>query len=169
MSQHPEPKTPAHVWREMNPAQRLVAAQALWADEESGAQQADAVQALARRLRFRPQSVLRLSPDKLAHHLASLHAVSDSLAGRALVVYHLVAQRPMLEAFLDHVGVAHDHGVIADSPGQAPELARLRAAAAALLERFPAADVRVYLDTLAAQDPDMWGALAPIAAEIAVS
>ena len=169
MSQQSDPKTPAHVWRDMTPGQRLVAAQALWADEDSGAQQADAVHAVARQLRFRPQSVLRLAPDKLARHLASLHTVSESLASRALVVYHLAAQRPMLEAFLDHVGVAHDHGVIADSPKPAPEPARLREAATALLERFPAVDVRVYLDTLAAQDPDMWGALAPIAAEIAVS
>jgi hypothetical protein len=169
VSQHPESKTPSHVWREMTPGQRVLAAQALLADEDSGTQQADAVQAIARQLRFRPQSVLRLAPEKLARHLASLRTVSETLASRALVVYHLVSQRPMLEAFLDHVGVTHDHGLIADSLKEAPDPARLRAAAAALLERFPAADVRVYLDTLAAQDPDVWGALAPIAAEIAPS
>lgn len=161
------PVTPQQVWREMSSEQRLAAARAFWADEDSGPQQAEAIQALARQLRFRPQSLLRLSPDKLARHLAALRAISEPLAGRALVAYHLAGQRPMLEAFLTHLGVPNEHGVIKDGPTEPPGEDRLRAAAAALVERFPAADVRVYLLTLAAQDPDVWGPLAPIAGAIA--
>ena len=162
MSQHETSMTPAHIWREMTPEQRLAAAVALWSDADSLHQQAEAVQAIARQLRFRPQSVLRLAPEKRAWHLASVRVVSESLASRALVVYHLETKRPMLEAFLDSLGIAHERGVIADGAKGAPDEARLRDAAAALLASFPPADVRVYLQTLAAQDPDTWGPLGPI-------
>ena len=166
MSQHAESLTPARIWREMTPDQRLAAAEALWADADSVPQQAEAVQAIARQLRFRPQSVLKLPPGKRAHHLASLRTVPESLASRALVVYHLAAQRPMLEAFLDGLGIAHEQGLIAEGAKAAPDAARLREAAAALLDRFPAADVRIYLHTLAVQDPATWGPLGPIASEL---
>ncbi len=167
MSSNAGPMTLSRIWREMSPEQRLAAAGALWADEDSVPQQVEAVRAIADHLRSRPQTVVKLPPDRLARHLASIRTVPASLAGRALVAYHLATRRPMLAAFLDHVGVAHEEGLIADSPAQAPDEARLRAAASALVEQFPAADVRVYLFTLAAQDPDMWGALGPIAEEIA--
>lgn len=160
------PLTPAQIWRDMTADERLAAAQALWSDPDSSPQQADALQAIARQLRFRPRSVLKLTPERLAHHLAALRAVSESLASRALVVYHLTSQRPMLEAFLDHLGVAHEQGLIAESSKPLPDADRLREAVAALLTRFPAADIRIYLHTLAAQDPETWGALVPIASEL---
>ena len=105
MSQHEAPMTPAHIWREMTAEQRLAAAAALWSDEDSMHQQAEAVHAIARQLHFRPQSVVKLAPEKLARHLAALRTVPESLASRALVVYHLTTQRPMLEAFLDTLGL----------------------------------------------------------------
>jgi hypothetical protein len=166
VSHSQEPITFNRIWREMAPDRRLLAAQAMWADEESGRQQADAVQAIARQLRFRPQSVLRLDPSRLARHLASLRTVSESLAARMLVVYHLASQRPMLEAFLNSLGVAHAGGMITASPQQPPEPARLREAVTLLLAGFPAEDVRVYVQTLVVQDPDVWGALGPIATEL---
>ena len=166
MRQDDTPVTAAHVWREMTPEQRLAAAGALWSDADSVHQQAEAVQAIARQLRFRPQSVLKLAPEKRARHLASLRAVSESLASRALVVYHLAAKRPMLEAFLDSLGIAHEEGLIAEGAKDAPGESRLREAAAALLVAFPPADVRVYLLTLAAQDPETWGPLGPIVRDL---
>ena len=164
MSQDDTPMTPAHIWREMTPEQRLLAAGALWADSDSLSQQAEAVQAIARHLHFRPQSVLKLAPEKRARHLAAVRLVSESLASRALVVYHLAAKRPMLEAFLGALGIAHENGIIAEGAKDRPEEARLREAAADLLAAFPPADVRIYLLTLAAQDPDTWGPLGPIVA-----
>jgi hypothetical protein len=158
--------TPAHIWREMTAEQRLSAAAALWSDGDSTPQQAEAVHAVARQLHFRPQSVVRLAPEKLARHLASLRTVSESLASRALVVYHLTTQRPMLEAFLDTLGIAHENGLIAEGAKAVPEGPALREAAASLLAAFPAADVRVYLQTLAAQDPETWGPLGPIVSEL---
>jgi hypothetical protein len=158
--------TPAHIWREMTAEQRLAAAGALWSDADSVPQQVEAVQAVARQLRFRPQSVLKLSPDKRARHLAAIRVVPESMASRALVVYHLTTQRPMLEAFLDSLGIAHEGGLIADGAKASPDAARLREAAAALLAAFPPADVRIYLLTLAAQDPATWDALLPIVSEL---
>jgi hypothetical protein len=158
--------TPAHIWREMTAEQRLAAADALWSDSDSVQQQVEAVQAIAWQLHFRPQSVLKLAPEKRARHLAALRTVPESLASRALVVYHLVSRRPMLEAFLDRLGIAHENGLITEGAKDAPDEPALREAAAALLAAFPAADVRVYLLTLAAQDPGTWGPLGPIASEL---
>jgi hypothetical protein len=166
VSQPEAPSTPAHIWREMTPEQRLAAASALWSDPDSVQQQIEAVQAIARQLRFRPQSVLKLAPEKRARHLASLRLVPESLASRALVVYHLTARMPMLAAFLDSLGIAHENGLIAEGAKAAPEESRLRAAAASLLAGFPASDVRVYLLTLAVQDPATWGALVPMVGEL---
>jgi hypothetical protein len=169
VSHQEAPMTPAHIWREMTAEQRLAAADALWSDSDSVPQQAEAVQAIARQLRFRPQSVLKLAPEKRARHLAALRTVPESLASRALVVYHLTSRRPMLEAFLDSLGIAHEEGLIAEGSKDAPDTPKLRDAAAALLAAFPAADVRVYLLTLAAQDPATWGPLGPLVSELVPS
>ena len=48
-------------------------------------------------------------------------------------------------------------------PWLKPDPAALREAAAALATEFPPAAVRLYLRTLAAQDPETWSALAEIA------
>ena len=150
----------------MTAEQRLTAASALWSDSDSVPQQAEAVQAIARQLRFRPQSVLKLGPEKLARHLAALRTVSESLASRALVVYHLTSRRPMLEAFLDSLGIEHEDGLIGEGEKDAPDAAKLHEAAVALLAAYPAADVRVYLLTLAAQDPDTWAPVEAIVSEL---
>ena len=154
--------TPALIWREMSAAQRIAAAEPFWADEDSVPQQVEAVQVIARQLHFRPQSVVKLAPEKLARHLASVHTVSESLAGRLLVVYHLSRQRPLLEAFLDHLGIAHQQGLIAEDGAHTPAADALQAAVDALRGGFPAQDVRLYLRTLAAQDPETWSGLEPI-------
>jgi hypothetical protein len=113
--------------------------------------------------------VLKLSPEKRARHLASLRLVPESLASRALVVYHLTARKPMLVAFLDQLGIEHEGGLISEGAKNVPEESRLRAASASLLAGFPAADVRIYLLTLAVQDPVTWGALIPIVSELVPS
>jgi len=46
--------------------------------------------------------------------------VPESLASRALVVYHLASRRPMLEAFLDSLGIAHENGLIAEGAKDSP-------------------------------------------------
>ncbi|MCX6538130.1 MAG: hypothetical protein NT151_04235 [Acidobacteria bacterium] len=166
MTNEAAPLGPARLWRDLTIDQRVALSAALWADEESVPQQVEAVQLIARQLRFRPQSVLTEPVEKRIRQLANLHTVSESVANRALVVYHLGSQRPMLEAFLTRLGISHEHGMIADIPVTAPDPAALRDAANALATEFPADSVRLYFRTLAAQDPETWGALAGITTEI---
>ncbi len=143
----------------MTPEQRAAAARAFWLDGDSLAQQAEAVTFLARQLRFRPQSILSQSDERRAKQLAMQPKPPDAVIGRALVVYHLTVQRPLLVAFLDHLAIKHENGLIAGELDAPPSAAAMEAAAAAVAAAYPAGDVRLYLGTLAVQDPDTWGGL----------
>jgi hypothetical protein len=81
------------------------------------------------------------------------------MAARLLVLYHLAEQRPMIAAFLDALGIAHNNGLIQDGSDVTPDPAKLGPAVAALAGAYPAADVSIYLDTLRCHDPRTWGAL----------
>ena len=107
-----EEMRPARLWRLMPLEQRVSAAASFWQDEQAALEQAEAVALIARHIKFRPKSVLALPVEKKAKHLASLAQVSDLLAARLLVSYHLEHQRPMMGAFLDALGVAHEDGLI---------------------------------------------------------
>ena len=139
---------------------RLAAAELFWADEQSTEQQMEAVAAIASHMKFRAKSVVSLALERKAKYLATLPAVSDSVAARALVNYHLEQQRPMMAAFLDALGISHEDGLIAEENVVKPDEEKLRAAAAELATRYPEDDVALYLSTLVSQDPDTWGALA---------
>ncbi len=143
----------------MPPDRKSTAAEAFWTDDESTAQQLEALAHIARQLKFRLQSVQKFPLEKRVHYLASVPAVSDAVAGRALIVYHLAHQRALLQAFLDRLGIPNEDGLInehVDPP--APEA--LAQAAEALAGQFPPDDVRLYFATLVAQDPETWSGLA---------
>jgi hypothetical protein len=78
-----------------------------------------------------------------------------------LIVYHLAAQRPMMVAFLDALGIAHENGLIQED-SVVPDAAKLAPAAAQIAQQFPPEDVSLYLNTLLCQDPATWGALADV-------
>ena len=139
---------------------RLAAAELFWDDDQSTDQQVEAIAAIAAHMKFRTKSVLALSPDKRTRYLASLPTISDTIAARALVNYHLVHQRPMMAAFLDSLGIAHENGLINEEQVPKPDPAKLTHAASDLASRFPAPDVSLYLSTLVSQDPETWGGLA---------
>ena len=119
-----------------------------------------AVAAIATHMKFRPRSVVTLAPDKRAKYLAQLPTVTDAIAARALVNYHLERQRPMMGAFLDLLGIEHDNGLINDDKVVKPDAAKVKAAAKELATKFPAEDVSLYFATLVSQDPYTWEALA---------
>jgi hypothetical protein len=156
-----ETLTPARLWRQMPADQRQRVALAFWNDEEAADDQVQAALLIAQQKKFRPKTVVALDADRKAKHLASIVALPETLAARALVVYHLAAQRPMMGAFLDALSIAHDNGLIKDD-GAKPEPAKIGPAAAQLARQFPADDVRLYLRTLLCQDPETWGALGEI-------
>lgn len=137
----------------------MAAAGLFWADDQSTEQQVEAVAAIAAHMKFRTKSVLALADERKAKYLATLPTISDTVAARALVNYHLERQRPMMAAFLDRVGISHEDGLIADDQVAKPDEVTVRAAAAELTVTFPAEDVALYLGTLVSQDPDTWEAL----------
>jgi hypothetical protein len=150
---------PSKLWRRMPLERRLDAADLFWNDEHSADQQMEAVASIATHMKFRPRSVLTLAPERRAKYLAQLPTVTDAIAARALVNYHLERQRPMMGAFLDSLGIAHENGLITEENVAKPGADKVKAAARDLASHYPAEDVRLYLSTLVSQDPETWDAL----------
>jgi hypothetical protein len=151
---------PSKLWKQMSSDRRVAAAELFWADDQSTEQQLEAVAALATHMKFRAKSVIGLPIEKKAKYLSTLPNVSDAVAARALVNYHLERQRPMMGAFLDSLGIAHENGLISEENVTKPDPEKLRTAAAELAAKYPQDDVSLYLRTLVSQDPDTWGSLA---------
>lgn len=146
----------------MSAERRLQAADAFWRDENGASEQAEAIAAIAHRLKFRPKSVVALPVGKKAQYLNGLPGVSELVAARLLVAYHIQHQRPMMAAFLDSLGIAHEDGLIADEEVQPPDPEKIKTAAKVIAERFPREDVAVYLSTLSWQDPEAWATLTDV-------
>ena len=151
----------------MSPERRLDAAELFWADDDSTEQQVEAVAAIAGHMKFRTKSVIGLPASKRARYLAGLPSVSDAVAARALVHYHLERQRPMMAAFLDALGIVHENGLITEETVPKPDRERLKAAVASIASSYPSEDVGLYFATLVSQDPDTWGELAVAAEAVA--
>jgi len=145
----------------MTSAKRLEVARAFWLDEEASNDQLQAVLYISQQKKFRPKTVVGLDEERKARHLASLATLPDSIVARALVAYHLADQRPMMGAFLDALGIAHENGLIQDE-GVAPDPAKVGPAVSKLAQEFPEENVSLYLNTLLCQDPGTWGLLADV-------
>jgi hypothetical protein len=161
---------PSALWKLMPLEKRTQAAEAFWRDTDSPeirAQHAEAASALARRLKFRVKSIQGLAIDRRAKHLAQLPDVSDAIATRALIAYHFAAQRPLMSAFLDALGIVHEDGLITAEELSAPSAEAIAKAATTVKSAFPPDDVDLYLRTLATLDGDTWsnveGVLSPSA------
>jgi hypothetical protein len=76
---------PSRIWRRLPLERRIDAAKAFWqnAEEASQTEQMEAVLALSRHMKFRPQSMQAMPLDKRAKYLAQLPAITDSIAARA--------------------------------------------------------------------------------------
>jgi hypothetical protein len=150
--------TPSRLWKQMTPDQKLRASRAFWQDEQATDDQVQAVMLIAQRKKFRAKTVVGLDLDRKARHFASLAPMPETLAARALIGYHLAEQRPMMGAFLDALGIAHENGLI-EEEHVAPDAGKIPTAATELAKQFPADDVALYLNTLLCQDPETWKAL----------
>jgi len=141
---------------------RVLAAEAFWRDGSStevDVQHLEAVAALAKRLNFRARSIQALPIERRARHLAQWADPGDTIASRALIAYHFSHQRPLMSAFLDAIGVAHDNGLISEEEMRPPDRERLASAVAAIKSSFDPADIDLYLRTLAALDGDTWAGI----------
>ena len=159
VSTEPTIPRPSQLWKQLTPERKTQAADAFWRDENAAMEQAEAVASIAQRLKFRPKSAMALPADKKSRYLATMPNVSELVAARLLVAYHLDHQRAMMGAFLDALGMKHENGLIADEDVQPPDPERLKAAAESIGKSFPAEDVALYLSTLLWQDPDTWSGL----------
>src|SRR3954467_5679414 len=159
---------PSRLWKKLSPGRRLAAAELFWSDDQSTEQQIEAVGALASHMKFRPKTVISLPLERKAKYLSTLPTVSAPIAARALVNYHLERQRPMMGAFLDMLGIAHENGLIGDDKVVKPDAATVKTAAKELAEKFPQDDVSLYFATLVSQDPETWEALVDVVNEPAL-
>lgn len=159
MADAPDIPRPSQLWKQLSTERRLGAAEAFWKDDSASMEQTEAVLAIANRIKFRVTSVLKMPREKKAKQLLALPAVSEIVAARLLVTYHLDQQRPMMAAFLDALGIQHENGLIADETLAAPPAETLQTAARTLAAAYPPDDVAIYLSTLIWQDPETWGGL----------
>jgi hypothetical protein len=157
------PSRPTTLWKQLPSETRLAAADALWRDDQAAEQQAEAIVMLAKRLNFRPKSLYALPIERRAKMLAQVSDVSDAIATRALISYHFARQRPLMAAFLDGLGIAHDDGLISAEDVPVPERDRLSTAVEAIRASFPPHDVDLYLQTLVTIDPETWGGIETLA------
>lgn len=97
--------------------------------------------------------------DRHASMLATLAKPSMELAAATLLRGWLVKkQSPLLEDFLDALGVPHTHGVVDDLPETVDD-ARLRSAVEAALSKHPAEVVTVYLHAFYEMNEARWANL----------
>ena len=159
MADAPDIPRPSQLWKQLPPDRKALAADAFWRDENAVTEQGEALGAIAHRLKFRPKSVLALPIEKKARYLLAQPGLSELVAARLLVAYHLQHQRPMMGSFLDALGIKHEEGLIENEEISAPSQEQLEAAAAALATSYPKDEVDLYFSTLVWQDPDTWGGL----------
>jgi hypothetical protein len=158
----PDIPRPSQLWKQLNAEKKRQAADAFWHDEHAANEQAEAVNLIAQRIKFRLKSVIAMPVEKKTQYLLSMPAVSEMLAARMLVAYHLQHQRAMMGAFLDALGIKHEEGIIAEEEVTPPTPDALKQAARAIASSYPAEDVSLYLATLVWQDSDTWGPLADL-------
>ena len=150
---------PSQLWKPLPAERKELAAEAFWRDRDATVEHAEAIVGIAQRIKFRSKSVVAMPIDKKVRHLIAM-PVSELVAARLLIAYHLAHQRPMMGSFLDALGVTHEDGVIAEDETPKPSPEKLMEAAAAIGKAYPPDDVALYLSTLLWQDPETWGALA---------
>ena len=155
---------PSQLWKHLPVPTRVRLAAAFWADTDStdvAAQHAEAIMMLARRLNFRVKSIRALPADQRARYLAQSSDVSDLVAMRALVAYHMANERPLMGSFLDALGITHDQGVITSDTVEPPPADKVSQAVGAIRASYPADAVDLYLRTLVAVDADTWREIPP--------
>src|SRR5688500_7042855 len=162
MADVPDIPRPSQLWKLLTPDRKQKAAEAFWRDDNAAVEQAEAIAAIALRIKFRTKSVHALPTEKKAHHLVALGNMSEIVAARLLVAYHLTHQRPMMASFLDALGIAHEDGLIASEELEAPPAETLATAARSLGASYSPEDVALYLSTLVWQDPETWGNLVDV-------
>ncbi len=162
-----EHRGPYAVWDLMTEEEQREAAMALWANADRDSRTALEL-ALAKDLKFRPQSVRKLPAERVAGRLARLvEDVPQEVAFQFLFHLHMSHRRPLLAEFLDAVGLPHEDGVL-DLPEDAdvPDEQAVGKAADDLVAAHQH-EALVYLATLRVADKDFWKGVDPTLARFA--
>jgi hypothetical protein len=156
--------SPSELWAALEPETRRLASEAFYdRGGQGGAGRREADLAVASALRFREAAVRKLPVERRIDYLLRVVRVDDSLACSLLLALHLEHRVPLLEAFLDRLGVPQIGGLIdEDWDLEPPGREKLAAAAEGIRGQFPAEEVDLYLLSLLAMDPETWGELADL-------
>jgi hypothetical protein len=151
-----ENRGPYLVWELMSEDEQRAAAAALWTHADRDSRTALEV-ALAKELKFRPQSVRRLSVERVVGRLVRMaDSLPDTVLFQFLFHLHMAERRELMVEFLDAVGLPHEDGVL-NLPEDAgpPGADTVLPAARNLLEAHGHQGL-VYLTTLKVADSDFW-------------
>jgi hypothetical protein len=154
----PTATTVRKLWKALTPEERTGAISAAMADDPEGWVKNTTRAAVAKALRFRPQTVSTWPREKLVSEAARLPLDDIQLLSAYIVDLHLGHRRPMMAAFLDELGIENDHGRIDSEKVEVPpqDPARLTAAADTIAKSFPADEIVTYFLTLLLQDAAVW-------------
>ncbi len=161
MAADPDSTTVRKLWKALSADERTLGISSSLADDESGWVKNGTRAAVAKALKFRPQTVAQMPRAKLVSEAARLPIDEIQLLSAYIVDLHLGSRRPMMKQFLDALKIPNDDGRIdADNvtvPEQDP--AALERAADAIAAAYPIDEVVTYFLTLLLQDSSIWGGL----------
>jgi hypothetical protein len=163
LAAEPSTTTVRKLWKALTAEERALGIEASLADDQNGWVKATTRNAIAGKLKFRPQTVATWPRTKVVAEAARLPLDEIQLLSAYLIDLHLGHRRPMMGAFLDALGIENDDGRIDSENTEVPpqEPARLAAAADELVARFPTDEVVTYFLTLLLQDSATWAGLSP--------
>jgi len=150
---------PFAVWELMTEEEQAAAAKTLWENADRDTRMLLEM-ALAKELKFRPQSIRKLPSERVVSRLARIaDDLPENVLFQYLFHYHMADRRELLGEFLDGAEVPHDDGVL-DLPEdfESPNAEKVEQAASALIQAH-GHDAVVYLATLKVADRDFWSGL----------
>ncbi len=156
---------PLAVWDLMTEDEKKLAAAALWDNADRESRMAIEM-ALAKEMKFRPQSVRKLSTEQVAPRLARLASeLPETAFFQFLFHLHMVERRELMVEYLDAVGLPHKEGVL-DLPddAEAPTGEAAVGPARALVAKH-GREALVYLGTLAVADAEFWDGMLDVLAD----
>ncbi len=156
-----EDRGPLAVWYLMTDDEKRLAAEALWTNADRDSRMALEM-ALAKEMKFRPQSVRKLSVERVAPRLVQLaDELPESVLFQYLFHLHMADRRPLMVEYLDAVSLPHNEGVL-DLPEDAEAPAGEAAAGPAReLAAKHGHEALIYLATLAVADAAFWEGMLP--------
>ncbi len=154
-----EQRGPYAVWDLMTEDEQQTAAAALWTGADRATRGAIEL-ALAQEMKFRPQSVRKLPPDRIVPRLVrKAPDLPDTVLFQFLFHLHMEDRRPLLVEFLDAAELPHEEGVLElPEEYEGPDNDIVAKAAADLIAAH-GHEALVYLATLKVADDEFWTGL----------